>query len=153
LGERVRYDGQHKLDSSIKEALSDRFELVPVCPELGAGFGVPREPMRLEGDPENPRLMTTQTHRDLTTEMFAWCAGWVETMKSENLRGFILKSRSPSCGIAEVDVFSKDGLSGGHSDGLFALALRVHFTSIPILDDEHFNDPGIRAEFISHILA
>ena len=45
LGENVRYDGRHKLDPDMVDTLSQYFELVPVCPEVEMGLGVPREPM------------------------------------------------------------------------------------------------------------
>ncbi|OLD64465.1 MAG: hypothetical protein AUI47_05820 [Acidobacteria bacterium 13_1_40CM_2_68_5] len=54
LGQAVRYDGGHKRDSIIIEALGCLFEWVPVCPEVEAGLGVPREPLALEGSPGAP---------------------------------------------------------------------------------------------------
>ena len=62
LGERVRYDGGHKLDSFIAETLAQYVEFVPVCPEYECRLGVPREAMRLVGDPINPRLLTLNPH-------------------------------------------------------------------------------------------
>ncbi len=66
LGEKVRYDGGHKHDHYITDTLGRFFTFVPVCPEVGCGLPVPREAMRLEGDPENPRLVTVKTGIDLT---------------------------------------------------------------------------------------
>jgi uncharacterized protein YbbK (DUF523 family) len=60
LGQKVRYDGQHKLDRFIVDTLGRYVEFVPVCPEVECGLGVPRESMRLVGTPEAPRLMTTR---------------------------------------------------------------------------------------------
>ena len=61
LGNSVRYDGGHKLDRFITETLGRYVEYVPVCPEVECGMPIPRESMRLEGDPESPRLVTTRT--------------------------------------------------------------------------------------------
>lgn len=58
LGESVRYNGGHKLDRFIVNTLGKYMEFVPVCPEVERGLSVPREAMRLVGDPDNPRLMT-----------------------------------------------------------------------------------------------
>ena len=66
LGEPVRYDGQHKHDRFITDTLGKYFEFVGVCPEVECGMGVPRESMRLIGDPANPRLITTRTGIDHT---------------------------------------------------------------------------------------
>jgi uncharacterized protein YbbK (DUF523 family) len=61
LGEQVRYDGGHSLDRFLTDTLGKYVEYVPVCPEVECGLGVPRESMRLVGDPGAPRLMTTRT--------------------------------------------------------------------------------------------
>lgn len=58
LGENVRYGGGHKHDRYITDVLGRFFRFVSVCPEVGCGLPVPREAMRLEGDPSAPRLMT-----------------------------------------------------------------------------------------------
>ena len=63
LGEAVRYDGGHAYDRYVTETLGQYMEFVPVCPEMEAGFGVPREPVRLVGDPASPRLMTVKTNK------------------------------------------------------------------------------------------
>src|SRR2546426_10803079 len=69
LGDNVRYDGGHKLDSVLIEALGRYVEWVPVCPEVEVGLGTPREPMRLVGDPQAPRLVTINTGVDHTEAM------------------------------------------------------------------------------------
>jgi uncharacterized protein YbbK (DUF523 family) len=58
LGEKVRFDGGHKLDQVITDTLGGFFEWVSVCPEVEAGFGTPREAMRLEETAEGVRLRT-----------------------------------------------------------------------------------------------
>lgn len=99
LGEPVRYDGGHKHDHYITDILGNCFSLVPVCPEVGCGLPVPREAMRLEGDPEAPRLLTHQSRGDLTAPMLAFCAAKVKELEQEDLCGFIFKKNSPSCGL------------------------------------------------------
>ncbi|MBI5776275.1 MAG: DUF523 domain-containing protein [Nitrospirae bacterium] len=69
LGDPVRYDGGHKRDALLADTLSRQVEWVPVCPEVEAGLGVPREPMRLEGTTRSPRLVTINTNVDHTTAM------------------------------------------------------------------------------------
>ena len=84
MGEKVRFDGQHKHDSYITGTLGQWFEFVPVCPEFELGLGVPRETMRLEGDPENPRLMTGKSRKDLTQPMKSWCSQRVGELEFES---------------------------------------------------------------------
>ena len=69
LGENVRYDGGHKEDRFISQTLSQYFEYVPVCPEFEFGMGVPREAIRLVGDPESPRLLGVRSATDHTAGM------------------------------------------------------------------------------------
>ena len=59
LGENVRYDGGHKLDRFLTETLGQYVEYVPVCPEVECGLPIPREALRLVGNPDSPRLVTT----------------------------------------------------------------------------------------------
>src|SRR5512133_670591 len=85
LGEHVRYDGGHKHDRYITDVLGRYFSFVPVCPEVGCGLPIPRESMRLEGDPASPRLMTGKSRVDLTGQMSAFCEKKVKELESEHL--------------------------------------------------------------------
>ena len=71
LGQPVRYDGGHKLDRFIVDTLGQYVDFVPVCPEVECGLGVPREAMRLVGDPDAPRLLTIRGQVDHTGTMVA----------------------------------------------------------------------------------
>ncbi len=51
LGDEVRFDGGHKRDNFLTDVFGRYVEWVPVCPEVEAGLGTPREAMRLVGDP------------------------------------------------------------------------------------------------------
>ncbi|MEO5372561.1 MAG: DUF523 domain-containing protein, partial [Magnetococcus sp. DMHC-1] len=66
LGQKVRYDGRHKFDPTLEQLLGRQCVFMPICPEVEVGLGTPREPMRLEGDPANPRAITLHSRRDLT---------------------------------------------------------------------------------------
>jgi uncharacterized protein YbbK (DUF523 family) len=72
LGNEVRWNAGHKLDKYLTRTLGKFVEYVPVCPEVEAGFGVPRESFRLVGDPENPRLITFKSKTDHTDQMHTW---------------------------------------------------------------------------------
>ncbi len=96
LGENVRYDGGHKLDRFLTETLGQYVEYVPVCPEVECGLPIPREALRLVGNPDSPRLVTTRTKQDLTDRMTQWAQKRVVELEGEGLFGFIFKSDSPS---------------------------------------------------------
>ncbi len=151
MGEKVRYDGQSKLDSYITGTLGEWFEFVPVCPEFELGLGVPRETMRLEGDPDHPRLMTGKTRRDLTEPMKDWCKKRVAELEKEELCGFIFKSRSPSSGAFRVKVYQADGMPVKAGRGLFAAAFMNHFPYLPVEEEGRLNDPALRENFIERV--
>ena len=75
LGHEVRYNGGHSQDRLIINVLGQFMDFVPVCPETECGLGIPRETMRLVGDPEDPKLVTTKTGIDHTAKMKKWTAG------------------------------------------------------------------------------
>jgi uncharacterized protein YbbK (DUF523 family) len=99
LGEHVRYDGGHKHDRYLTDTLGQYFRFLPVCPEVGCGLPIPRESMRLEGDPANPRLITGRSRLDHTDRMLEFCRLKVKELESADLCGFIFKKDSPSSGL------------------------------------------------------
>ncbi len=151
LGEPVRYDGQHKHDHFVTDTLGRHFEFVGVCPEVECGLGVPRESMRLIGDPANPRLVTTRTGIDLTARMQDWVAHRVVELEKEGLGGFIFKARSPSSGMENVKVYSDKGGLSGKAPGLFAKAFMAHFPTLPCEEEGRLNDPELRENFIERV--
>ena len=153
LGEKVRYDGQHKHDNYVTGILSQWFEFVPVCPECELGLGVPREAIRLEDDPEAPRLMTVKTRKELTSSMQEFCDQRVVALEQDDLCGFIFKSKSPSCGMARVKVYpgSVKGVSSPKGIGLFSRAFMHHFPDLPVEEEGRLNDPALRENFLERI--
>jgi len=143
----VRYNGKDKRDSALLNALGDRFEFIPICPEVECGFGVPREPVHLEGDPENPRLVTTETGQDLTETLREWCDLRIAELKKENLRGFIFKERSPSCGHC-IPVLVDGEEVPGVGKGFFARRFSQNFPEIPIAEAESLHDSVEMQNFI-----
>jgi uncharacterized protein YbbK (DUF523 family) len=112
LGETVRYDGDHRRNAHVADELGLLFEWLPVCPEVEFGLGVPRETLRLEGDPARPRLRTTRTGLDHTEGMRAFARTRAEAALRAGISGSILKRGSPSCGVAGVRIWaSADGAS------------------------------------------
>ncbi|MBF0285415.1 MAG: DUF523 and DUF1722 domain-containing protein [Magnetococcales bacterium] len=152
LGDPVRYDGDHKRQPWLDETLGAWCRLVPVCPEVEAGLGLPREPMRLEGPPDAPRLLTLHTRRDLTAPLLAWREQRLAQLANEGLRGFVLKSRSPSCGAAGVALHpDAEGASEPVGTGLFAQALRQRFPLLPLEEEERLRDPPWRENFVERL--
>jgi uncharacterized protein YbgA (DUF1722 family)/uncharacterized protein YbbK (DUF523 family) len=151
LGQNVRYDGGHKLDRYLTDTLGQYVEYVPVCPEVECGLGIPREAMRLVGDPESPRLVTVRTQRDFTGRMLTWAKRRVREIEKEGLCGFIFKSGSPSSGMERVKVYNEKGMPEKSGKGLFARAFMEHFPLIPVEDEGRLHDPKLRESFIESI--
>ncbi|SFM91346.1 YbgA family protein [Thermodesulforhabdus norvegica] len=151
LGREVRYNGGHAHDRYITDTLGKYFDFVPVCPETEAGFGVPREAMRLVGDPENPRLVTVNTGKDMTDRLLAWARRRVRELERENLCGFIFKANSPSSGMERVKVYSAKGMPVKKGVGLFARTFMLHFPRIPVEEDGRLHDPELRENFIERV--
>jgi uncharacterized protein YbgA (DUF1722 family)/uncharacterized protein YbbK (DUF523 family) len=153
LGQEVRFDGGHQLDRFITDTLGAFVEFVPVCPEVECGLGVPREAMRLVGDPEAPRLMTVRTKIDHTERMVSWAKKRVRELEREGLCGFIFKSKSPSSGMERVRVYQEpaQGAPETKGVGMFARIFMENFPLLPVEDEGRLHDPILRENFIERI--
>lgn len=151
LGEHVRYDGSHKLDYYLVDTLGKYVQWVPVCPEVESGLPVPREAMRLVGDPRFPRLLTRKSGIDHTERMLTWLQRKFWELEKENLCGFIFKSRSPSSGIKGVKVYTPAGMPGRTGKGIFGGGFIERFPLVPAEDDGRLHDPDLRENFIERV--
>ena len=150
MGNTVRYDGGHKHDRYLSHILGRFFQLVPVCPEVECGMPIPRDAMRLEGDPANPRLVTIRDCIDKTGQMLDFCSKKVRELESEDLCGFIFKKGSPSCGLYGVKVYNRK-VQARRGSGLFAAAMVHHFPLLPVEEEGRLDDPAIRENFIEQV--
>jgi uncharacterized protein YbbK (DUF523 family) len=83
--------------------------------------------MRLEGEPDNPRLVTTSSKQDRTGLLVDWARKRVVELEAEKLCGFIFKSDSPSCGLERVKVINEKGMAVKTGVGIFARIFMEHF--------------------------
>ena len=155
LGQEVRFDGGHKHDRFLTDTMGEYFEWVPVCPEVELGLGIPRPTLRLERHGDEIRMVMPKTLQDHTDAMRKYAKQRVHALAEEDLSGYVLKSRSPSCGMERVKVYPKDGSGGGAKTGvgLFAEALLDRFPILPIEEDGRLNDPRIRENWITRVFA
>lgn len=151
LGENVRYDGAEKRDPVLLGAFGNHVEWVPVCPEVECGMTVPRDPMHLADDPDSPRLVTTATGEDQTGRMQTWIRSRLDELAREDLWGFVLKSRSPSCGRSAVPVLDSTGARAGEAAGLFAAAVAGRFPLLPVADERSLRDDSVWDNFIERL--
>jgi uncharacterized protein YbgA (DUF1722 family)/uncharacterized protein YbbK (DUF523 family) len=151
LGQNVRYNGGHSRDPFITDTLSQYVGFFPVCPEVECGLPIPRESMRLVGDPAAPRLMTGNTKQDHTDRMLRWCTKKVSELEGVDLYGFIFKKGSPSSGMERVKVYDDKGMPSHRGIGMFARAFKEHFPLLPVEEEGRLHDPKLRENFIEAI--
>jgi uncharacterized protein YbgA (DUF1722 family)/uncharacterized protein YbbK (DUF523 family) len=151
LGEEVRFDGGHKQDKFLTEVLGRHVEWVPICPEVEAGLGTPREAMRLIGDVQKPRLVTIKSGTDHTRALEAMTTDRIEQLKDMDLSGYVFKNGSPSCGIGRVRIYNQHGIASRKGVGLFARAVIEQLPLIPVEEEERLCDPALRENFIERI--
>lgn len=151
LGANVRYNGGHKLDHYIKDTLGEFVEFVPICPEVEAGFGIPREAMELYEDSDGIKLVEKNSREDLTPTMNSWIEGKIPEIKEWDLCGFILKSKSPSCGVFRTRLYRENKPPSLNSRGLFAKELIDSIPEMLIEEEGRLHDPIIRDNFIERI--
>ncbi|MFP4213859.1 MAG: YbgA family protein [Desulfohalobiaceae bacterium] len=151
LGHNVRYDGGHKLDRFIRDTLGRYVEFVPVCPEVECGMDIPREALRLVGDPEDPSLVTIRSGIDYTGQMQAWGAKRLQELEAEDLSGYIFKAKSPSSGMQRIKVYNQKGHPAPKGVGIWARMFMEHFPLLPVEDEGRLNDPVLRENFITRI--
>jgi uncharacterized protein YbgA (DUF1722 family)/uncharacterized protein YbbK (DUF523 family) len=153
FGEKVRYDGQHKRDGFVCDALAHFVTLVPVCPELEVGMGVPRETIRLEARGRAVKLVAPKSGTDWTDRMDAWSEKKCDTLEGLDLSGYILKKDSPSCGLERVKVWDPNGVPAKTGQGFFARALTARFPLLPVEEEGRLHDARLRESFVERVFA
>ncbi len=153
LGQKVRFDGGHKEDSFITRTLGNYFEWVPVCPEVELGLGAPRDSMRLEQIEGSTRLIVPRTGKDLTEDMRLFSRRRVKLLARVDLSGFILKSKSPSCGMERIRIYRARGIPARSRQGLFAAILLECLPNLPVEEESRLCDPRIRDNWIERVFA
>ncbi len=151
LGQTVRYDGNHKLDRYLKDVLGKYVQWIPVCPEYECGLGVPREAMRLVNNGEQVRLLTIKTKQDRTDQLLSFTHEVIKKLSSEDLCGFVFKSKSPSSGLKDAKVYDTTGNVIGKGPGLFAEKFIQVFPYLPVEDEGRLHNEDIRENFLERV--
>jgi uncharacterized protein YbbK (DUF523 family) len=151
LGQNVRFDGGHKRDAFLTETLAPHVEWVAVCPEVEAGMGTPREPLRLVRTDGGLRMLTTRTAVDYTIALHDWAARRLDELAREDLDGYVLKADSPSCGMERVKVYRAGGQAVRDGRGLFATALIARLPLLPVEDERRLASASLREHFLARV--
>jgi uncharacterized protein YbgA (DUF1722 family)/uncharacterized protein YbbK (DUF523 family) len=153
MGRQVRYDASHKKSVFCTEQLAEFAEFVPVCPEVAVGLPVPRPTIRQIRTEDNLiKVSRPDGSGDVTQALTAF--GQQTAKDNQDLAGFIVCAKSPTCGMERVKVYHHHG-KGSESNGvgLFTQQLMAANPSLPIEENGRLNDPVIRENFITRIFA
>lgn len=145
LGRAVRYNGETRYHAPTAEALEAWIELREFCPEVGIGLPVPRPPIQVVQLAQGQHVRGVEDpDRDFTSELAAY-AGQLPA----DLDGFILKARSPSCGLGSTPLFDQDDREIGTTSGGFAARLQSRLPLLPLCDEAELEHERGRLAFIT----
>lgn len=151
-GTKCRYDGQGYNDKVI-QSLKDYVDIQTVCPELAIGLSIPREPIRIEMNKENEeyRLIDYNSKNDYTNQMTEFSEEFINGL--DDIDGFILKSRSPTCGLKDAKVYycgNKCSIRS-NENGFFSKKIIDKYDYLPIENEGRLKNYNIRDNFFTRI--
>ena len=148
--EKCRYNGQ-SYDDKVISLLRKYVDLETVCPETGIGLMVPRNPIRIEKYDDKYKLIEPSANIDYTSQMMEFAEEFLSNI--DDVDGFILKSKSPSCGIRDVKVYPKNQKCSisKKGQGIFSSKVIEKYSTIPIEDEGRLRNYNIRDEFLTKI--
>lgn len=148
--EKCRYNGQ-AYDDKVISLLRKYVDLETVCPETEIGLKVPRNPIRIEKHDNKYKLIEPSTNIDYTTQMTEFAEEFLSNI--EDVDGFILKSKSPSCGIKDVKIYPKNQKCSisKKGQGIFSSKVLEKYSIIPIEDEGRLRNYNIRDDFLTKI--
>lgn len=150
LGNKVRYDGNHKEQRLITQKLAKRFHFVSVCPEMAIGLGVPRKPIHLIGDRTSQRAVEVKNNEiDVTDQLVSF--GEQKARELNYISGYIFKKGSPSCGLYSVKIYQGENSVLNKGMGLFAQHIVKNNPLLPVEEEGRLNDEELRRNFIQRV--
>lgn len=150
--EAVRYNGAI-IPCEFVDRLRGTVDFFPVCPEMEIGLGTPRDPIHIVRRGSEDILHQPATGRDLSERMNRFSEKFLRSLS--DVDGFILKSRSPSCGIKEVKIHSDKEKSPaiGKGPGFFGGKVLESYPGLAIEDEGRLLNLKIREHFLTRIFA
>lgn len=148
--EKCRYDGQG-YDDKVISLLREYIDIETVCPESAIGLSTPRDPIRIEKHNDEYKLIQLNSNLDYTHEMCEFAEEFLSGIN--DVDGFILKSKSPSCGIKDVKVYPKSQRCSisKNATGIFSSKVIEKNLNIPIENEGRLRNYDIRDEFLTKI--
>ncbi len=153
LGNEVRFDGGHKHSRLCTDSLSHYFQFIPECPEVSSGMSIPRKPIRLVGDIDDPSVVAVNDSSiDYTEQLETFSQNKVKQLDA--LCGYIFMQKSPSCGVFRVKVYQEGGQpAAAPGRGIYAKAVMEAYPLLPVEESGRLEDPVLRESFITRVYA
>ena len=153
MGQPVRFNGGHKRSRFCTDVLSNYFEFVSVCPEVGIGMSTPRQAIRLvseSADDENIRAVGSDDDSlDVTEQLISYAQQ--KAVEMNDLCGFIFMQKSPSCGVFGVKRYLANGHPEGTTRGVFAREFMECHPLLPVEEAGRLNDDALRENFMVRV--
>jgi len=143
-----RYNGQMIPDLLVRN-LQKFVDVVTVCPEEEIGLGTPRKPIHIAYDGQQYSLLQPDTGREVGGAMKQFAHQYLESV--EQVDGFILKSKSPSCGIGDVRVHTHKGPPKSKRSGYFAEEVVQRFSHLAVEHEGRLKDVRLREHFLTRL--
>lgn len=149
VGNRVRYDGEHKYQPLITQYFTKGFRLIPFCPEVEIGLGVPREKIQLVDIDDDIRCFDQKTLSVEYTNQLSACCDSQESWLTR-ISGYILKTKSPSCGVTKVNTLYGNEMRAT-GQGIFAKELKCRYPDLPLIEEDQLASDKARAAFLAAV--
>ena len=96
VGENCKYNGGNNLNPQI-DALLEKYDLIPFCPEMEGGLPTPRNPSEVKGE-----SVFMDNGKDVTENFFKGAKKALMLCLFLKIKIAVLKERSPSCGTHQI---------------------------------------------------
>lgn len=150
LGENRRYDGKHKKSELIVNTLCSTLTCISLCPEYAIGLGVPRNPISLTLHTDKNIRAVMQGNHDVTQKI----QQYARDIKTElgDLSGYVVKSKSPSCGYNSSRLLVHKTHQISKTDGIFTARLRKYYPELPLCEETNLNDEDDVKNFLVRVI-
>ncbi len=146
----TRYDGNIIYDETV-ETMKKFTDFIPVCPEVRIGLGIPRNPLVLTRNMNEIYLLDTKTGENFSHRMKEFAHSFISYLN--DIDGFLMKSKSPSCGVGDAKIYGKDRAVIGRSDGVFTKLMREFFPLLSIESEKRLLKYEMRRNFFTKIFS
>lgn len=152
LGAPVRYNGGHSRYRFLTDELDRHVDWLPICPEAEIGLGVPRPTLRLQDSGGADRVISSADGADRSDELAGVADRHLKQLR--RLDGYVLKNKSPSCGLFSLPVFNDNGdRLRGTGRGAFADRLTRLLPDLPVEEQGRLSDAVLREHFAERVFA